>query len=148
MKRLLIPLFLMLLLTETLRADAVWQALLFEPGILSRAWWVIPAGLLIEWPAVRVITAFTWLKSLWVTVCMNVISFIVGASLQVPTLAMRGVVGTVVIVAITILGSSFIEGLVINCFRKRAVNLKTFPLLLLVNAVSGGITLASLMYLA
>ena len=56
---------------------------------------------------------------------------------------------TVAIFAITILGSALIEAVVINRFRKHAVNLKTFPpLLLLVNAVSGGITVAVFLYWA
>jgi len=80
-------------LAPTLLADAVWQSLLFEPGILAKAWWVIPVGLLIEWPAVRVITSFAWLKSLLVTVCMNFVSFFVGILLQVPIMGLRGAVG-------------------------------------------------------
>ena len=144
MKRLVIPLLLILGLTETLRANTMWQAALFEPDILAKVWWVIPAGLLIEWPVVRVITSFIWFKSLWITIFMNIISFFVGMALQVPTMALRGAVGTVALVAIAILGSTFIEGFVINRFRRRAVNLKTFPLLLLVNAASGCLTLAVL----
>lgn len=129
-------------------ADAVWQSLFFEPHTLVHIWWVIPLGLLVEWPAVRKMMAFPWKKSLWVTVCMNAFSFVAGMFLQAPTMFMRGLSGIVAILILTILGSTFLEGYIINRFQKKAFNLRTFPLLLLVNVISGGITIAVVLHWA
>ncbi len=147
-KRHLLPLFLLLCSPAMACADAVWQSLFFEPGTLAHIWWVIPLGLLIEWPAVAKMTSFSWARSLGIAACMNVVSFLVGMILQVPTMSMRGVSGTITIVTVMILGSTFIEGYVINRFKKKAFNLRTFPLLLLVNAVSGGVTIAAVSHWA
>lgn len=130
----------------TFVADAVWQSLFFEPETLARIWWVIPLGLLIEWPAVHSMTKFPWGKSLWITICMNAFSFVAGAFLQIPTMFMRGPSALVAILALTILGSTLLEGFIINRFKKKAFNLRSFPLLFLVNILSGGITIACVVF--
>lgn len=138
----LLPFLPVLLLSQNALADACWQALFFEQRTLAYIAWGIPLGLLIEWPAVWLITFFPLGKSLGVTVCMNAVSFFLGIILQAPVAFTPGVIGTIAIFAIAILGSTFIEGFVINRFRKATFNRKTFPLLLTVNAITGGLTLA------
>src|SRR3989442_15444976 len=77
--------------SSTARGDAVWQSLFFERDVLSKTWWVIPVGLTIEFPAVVSITKASWLKSAWITILMNGVSFILGAFLQMPSLALGGI---------------------------------------------------------
>jgi hypothetical protein len=144
----LLPLLVLLFLAQNAYADGAWQSLFFEPHTFVRIWWVIPLGLLIEWPAVRKMTMFPWKKCLWVTVCMNAFSFIAGMFLQAPTMLMRGSSFLIAILTLTILGSTLLEGYIINRFKKNAFNLKTAWLLLLVNAISGGGTIAALFYWA
>jgi len=124
-------------------ADACWLTIFFEQRTIMRIGWVIPLGLLIEWPAVWKMTSFGWAKSLWVTVCMNAVSLFAGIILQFPSIFMPGVAGIIYVFAVAILGSTFIEGFIVNRFRKGAFNRRTFPLLLGVNVASGGITLAA-----
>ena len=59
-----------------LLADVVWPALDLSSGLL--AWWVILAGLLIEWPVFQYLTRASWIKSLWVTAVANAASALLG----------------------------------------------------------------------
>ncbi len=140
-----VPLTLILSVTRSCLANAVWQSLFFESEALAHIWWVIPVGLLIECPVVRKVTSFTWGKRLLVTVVVNFLSFIFGMAPQ--SIFLRpGLIGIVLLFVAAILWSSFVESYFINRFRKRSVNRQNFPLVLLVNAISGSLTLAVVLF--
>ena len=110
-------------------------------------YWFISGGLLIEWPVVRKVTSFTWGKSLWVTVIVNLLSFVFGMGPQF-IFSRPGLIGIALLLVAVILWSSFVESYLINRFWKRSVNRQNFPLVLLVNTISGSLTLAVVFYWA
>ena len=134
------------LLPATARADAVWQALFFEHDVLIRTWWVIPAGLAIEYPVVNWMIKQNRLKAAIATIVMNLVSFFFGAFLQAPAMSMRGSSSVVYVFAVAILGNTLIEGVVLNRFRRKVFNRHTFLPLLGVNALSVGLTIGVLFY--
>lgn len=130
----------------TAYADAVWQALFFEKPILVRTWWVIPAGLAIEYPVVSRMLKQGPRRAVVATVVMNLVSFFLGAMLQAPTLSMGGPACIVAIFAIASIGNTLIEGVVLNRFRPEVFNRRTVLPLLGVNAVSVGLTITVLLF--
>ena len=132
--------------SESARADAVWQALFFEPEVLSKTWWVIPVGLAIEFPAVLNITKFSPVKSAWVTILMNTASFLVGMILQAPSVALGGLAWYIFVFLVSIVGNTFIEATVIRRFSSLAYLPRSLALLAAVNALSVGLTLVVLLH--
>jgi type IV secretory pathway VirB2 component (pilin) len=134
------------LLPATAHADAVWQAVFLEMPIFLRTWWVVPIGLAVEYPVVHWMLRQSHGKAIVATVLVNLISFIVGALLQIPTMFMGGVAGIVAMFAIAIIGNTLIEGIALDFFRRKVFNRHTFLPLLGVNAVSVGLTIVVLLY--
>lgn len=134
-----------ILLPTSAYADAIWQSLFFEKPILIRTWWVIPAGLLIEYPVVNWILKQSRLKAAIATIVMNFVSFLIGMILQLPTLFL-GVLSTVAMFAVAVAGNTLIEGVVLNRFRQGAFNRETWFPLFGVNVISVGLTMIVLFY--
>ena len=76
MKKLLLSLFIILLLNAPAFADVVWPSLYIATGMVSIK--VILAGFLVELFFVKFFTDAHWLKTIVITILMNVVTCILG----------------------------------------------------------------------
>ncbi len=155
--------FLLLALWEgCASADIVWPGLVLEERLFSI--WSIGLGILVEWPFVFIATKFTWKKSLWVTICINAISAILGILIipltnflmfymLYPLLQLHNYTQKWLIfnnpfwflnVAFAAIICTLIEMLALIFIFYNRINKKTFLILLVANILSVGIAWISL----
>ncbi|HNV85918.1 MAG TPA: hypothetical protein PKL97_02985 [Candidatus Omnitrophota bacterium] len=159
-KRILLSLSAFIFASPSLAyADLVWPAMYLEQRILS--WWVISAGLLVEYLFVRKITSFGVTKSALVTFCMNLASTLLGIILiPLAGIGWELFPGTFLYPALrmgtfnpytwiatclsAILVNTVIESLVMRWAFKNKIGRKGFGWLYLANTVSVGLAFGSL----
>lgn len=73
------PALAILLVARDAFADVPWAFILAVSWV--ELWWVIPVGLLIEWPAVHILTGRSWQRSLLPDLVMNLISMAIGLAI-------------------------------------------------------------------
>jgi len=144
---------------QALLADVVWPAL-FLAGRLM-AWWAIGLGLLVELFFVRFLTGFSWLKSTLADVGMNAASSLLGLFLiplaglaweSFPGIMLYRVfnIGTfnpgtwTATFLFAVLINAAIEATVLRHGFKQKPFKRLFGWLVLANAISVGIAMASL----
>ena len=141
MRIFLIVIVALLWFQTTAHADAIWQSVLFE----GNNYWLIPATLLIEYPAVHHLLDGNIGKSVWVTIAMNIASSFVGAVVQIPFLTMsryshlnifnNAFSFILCMFVITVI----VEGLIVFQSAKSKGWVKVFALIGLVNALTTGL---------
>lgn len=97
---------------EIAYANTVWQALVFEP----KGYWLIPATLAVEATVLHRLLRSTVLQACLTAYIMNVVSYICGAFLQMPTLYHPDWpgLGWGYLISVAIVGNIVIESLVVR----------------------------------
>ena len=137
---------------RTILSDVVWPALFLEERLLSV--WIIVAGLFIEYFFVWIIADLGAVKAIWADIAMNAASTLLGIIL-IPVLGLLvalfpgELVGTFspiiwgLTFGIAVFLSTGIEYLVLWKAFKQNLSKKQLWLLVLANALSAGLALAS-----
>lgn len=86
----LVMMLTLMLVPTTASANIVWPTIYIAEGL--RAWYVILAGLIIEFLAIKYFIKSTWIKSGLMAVIMNAVSTIVGV-LLIPFVGFFGAIG-------------------------------------------------------
>lgn len=147
-----LPVLAIFLLLSPVSASAnmVWPSLYIEEGML--AWYVIVAGIVIEFLFTKIFAKQTWVKSAIISVVMNAVSTIAGL-IMIP---LSGIVAEIIMIPfgggtfqpshwvaayiMAVLCNVFIEGLTVKLIFKLNFK-KSFLWLLAANALSVGIAL-------
>ena len=133
---------LLLIPAETAYANTVWQGLVFEP----RGYWLIPATLAVEAAVLHKLLKSTVRQACLTAFVMNVVSYFLGAWLQMPTLYHpdRPGMGLGYLVSVAIIGNIVIESWVVRGLHRQTPIWRIVRYVGPVNLATVSVTLAYL----
>ena len=148
--QLLVAAATLLALPALARAEVdIWQALFFRPAVFRNAWWVLPLGLAIQYPAFRWMSRLRPLPAAALTFGVNLVAFFAGFLLQWPTsFIQEGPQQLTAVCVIAVLGSALIEWGLVGFICRGCWTRHTFSVLLLVNIPSVMLQMLTVWYFA